>query len=81
MSDRKRSPGGVIYPIVFAQLQPRIGFAWTVRVLGFILLATSLVPALLMKSRAPPRPTRGLVDWTAFRVVPYLLLNLGLFSG
>ncbi|KUI63432.1 Riboflavin transporter MCH5 [Cytospora mali] len=73
--------GGVIYPIVFEQLQPRIGFAWTTRVLGFILLATSLVPVLVMKSRAPPRPTRGLIDWAAFRDMPYLLLNLGVFFG
>lgn len=34
-----------------------------------------------MKSRAPPRPTRGLVDRTSFRDAPYLLLNLGLFFG
>ncbi|KAK7741826.1 hypothetical protein SLS53_004891 [Cytospora paraplurivora] len=73
--------GGVIYPIVFDQLQPRIGFPWTVRVLGFILLATSLVPMLVMRSRAPPRPMQGLVDRTAFRDAPYLLLNLGLFFG
>ncbi|ROW07068.1 hypothetical protein VPNG_06651 [Cytospora leucostoma] len=73
--------GGVIYPIVFNQLQPRIGFPWAVRVLGFILLATSLVPMLVMRSRAPPRPMQGLVDRTAFRDAPYLLLNLGLFFG
>lgn len=36
---------------------------------------------LVMKSRAPPRPTQGLVDRTAFRDAPYLLLNLGLFFG
>jgi MFS family permease len=33
------SIGGVIYPVVFRQLYPRIGFAWTVRVMGFICLA------------------------------------------
>ena len=79
-SDQKSS-GGVIYPIIVAQLQPRIGFAWTARVLGFILLATSIVPTVLMKSRAPPRPPRGLFDRAALRDVPYMLLNLGFLFG
>ncbi|KAK5994189.1 MFS-type transporter dbaD [Cladobotryum mycophilum] len=76
--------GGVIYPIAFTQLQPRLGFGWATRVLGFILLGTSLLPLLMMRSRAPPRSMRGLdqlVDRTAFRDAPYLLLNLGLFFG
>lgn len=45
------------------------------------MLATALVPMLVMKARAPPRPTKGLVDRTAFRDAPYLLLKLGLFFG
>ncbi|KJZ79181.1 hypothetical protein HIM_01332 [Hirsutella minnesotensis 3608] len=73
--------GGVIYPIAFTQLQSRIGFGWATRVLGFILLATSAVPALVMKSRAPPRRARSLVDADAFRDMPYLLLNTGLLFG
>ncbi|RYP63328.1 hypothetical protein DL769_007000 [Monosporascus sp. CRB-8-3] len=73
--------GGIVYPIVFNQLQPRIGFGWATRVLGFILLATSAVPVFLMKSKAPPRPSRGLIDRSAFRDAPYLFLNLGLFFG
>ncbi|KAI1447879.1 major facilitator superfamily domain-containing protein [Annulohypoxylon stygium] len=58
-----------------------VGFGWATRVLAFILLATSAVPVFLMKSIAPPRPTRGLIDRTAFRDAPYLVLNLGLFFG
>lgn len=30
------SMGGIIYPIVFYRLIPQIGFAWSVRVLGFL---------------------------------------------
>ncbi|RYP43332.1 hypothetical protein DL770_011724 [Monosporascus sp. CRB-9-2] len=73
--------GGIIYPVVFNQLQPRVGFGWATRVLGFILLVTSVVPVFLMKSKAPPRPSRGLIDRSAFRDAPYLFLNLGLFFG
>lgn len=38
------SIGGVIYPIVFHRLQPTIGFGWATRVIGFIELATLIVP-------------------------------------
>ncbi|KAK5951924.1 hypothetical protein OHC33_007217 [Knufia fluminis] len=47
------SIGGVIYPIVFHELQPRIGFGWAVRVIGFIALATLIVPCALIKLRIP----------------------------
>jgi len=32
--------GGIIFPIVFRQLYPKIGFQWSCRVLGFISFAT-----------------------------------------
>ncbi|KAI1409391.1 major facilitator superfamily domain-containing protein [Hypoxylon sp. FL1857] len=73
--------GGIVYPIVFNQLQPQVGFGWATRSLGFILLATSLVPVFLMKANAPPRPARSLVDRSAFRDAPFLVFSLGLFFG
>ncbi|PGG99635.1 hypothetical protein GX51_06190 [Blastomyces parvus] len=73
--------GGVIYPIIFARLQPQIGFAWATRVLGFIVLATQLPPLILMKSRSSPTTKYSLVDRTAFKDVPYILLNFGLIFG
>ncbi|KAM3554245.1 hypothetical protein MY1884_006237 [Beauveria asiatica] len=73
--------GGVIFPIAFARLVPKVGFGWTCRILGFILLVTSVIPALLMRSKQPPRRDRKLIDAAAFRDVPYLLLNAGLTFG
>ncbi|KAI0153421.1 major facilitator superfamily domain-containing protein [Pestalotiopsis sp. NC0098] len=75
--------GGVIYPIMFSQLEPRIGFGWATRVIAFVILGTSLIPVMAMKSRSEPHPLRNynLVDREAFRDAPYFLLNLGLFFG
>ncbi|KAI1770218.1 major facilitator superfamily domain-containing protein [Hypoxylon cercidicola] len=73
--------GGIVYPILFNQLQPRVGFGWATRALAFIILATSLVPIFVMKSQAPPRPARNLIDRSVFRDVPYIFFNLGLFFG
>ena len=41
--------GAVIFPIAFTHLVDEIGFPWTVRVLSFILLATSIVPLAVMR--------------------------------
>ncbi|KAL2813543.1 monocarboxylate permease-like protein [Aspergillus granulosus] len=73
--------GGIIYPIIFSRLQPRIGFGWATRVIAFIVLATSLPPLLLMKSKAIPTRHYSLLDQTAFKDIPYILFNLGLIFG
>ncbi|KAI1073722.1 MFS general substrate transporter [Whalleya microplaca] len=73
--------GGIIYPIAFNRLQPHVGFGWATRVLAFIMLATSAIPVLLMKSQAPPQPSRGLLDHSAFKDAPYLIFSSGLFFG
>lgn len=60
------SIGGIIYPIAFYKLIDQIGFAWGVRVLGFIALATLLVPIFCMRQRVKPTTKRALLDISAF---------------
>ncbi|PQE28118.1 Major facilitator superfamily domain general substrate transporter protein [Rutstroemia sp. NJR-2017a BBW] len=81
MSSVGSALGGVIYPIVFTQLQPRIGFGWATRVVAFIIFGTSIIPLLVMKSRSVASPWRTVLDATALRDVPYILLNSGLLFG
>ncbi|KAI1158582.1 monocarboxylate permease-like protein [Nemania serpens] len=50
------SVGGIVLPILMSQLIPRIGFPWTVRILGFIVLAFCGSACFMVKSRLPPRP-------------------------
>ncbi|KAI4862718.1 major facilitator superfamily transporter [Hypoxylon rubiginosum] len=50
------SLGGVILPIIFNQLIPRLGFPWTLRIVALILLALCSAACLTIKSRLPPRP-------------------------
>lgn len=71
------SIGGVIYPIVFHRLQPTVGFGWATRVIGFMQLATLVIPCTVMKVRMLPAAKRKLFDWAAFKEVPYLLFTLG----
>ncbi|KAL9107242.1 MAG: hypothetical protein Q9227_007866 [Pyrenula ochraceoflavens] len=73
--------GGIIYSIVFHQLQPKIGFPWTVRVLGFITLALLAISSTAVKSRAPPGPSRRLVDVSMFNEVSFTLVAIAAFVG
>ncbi|OAA38035.1 Major facilitator superfamily domain, general substrate transporter [Cordyceps fumosorosea ARSEF 2679] len=73
--------GGAVFPIAFSRLVERLDFGWACRILGFILLVTSAIPGLLMRSKEPPQRDRKLFDATALRDVPYLLLNAGLTFG
>ncbi|KAK0936611.1 hypothetical protein LTR29_011849 [Friedmanniomyces endolithicus] len=71
------SLGGTIYPIVFRQLQPRIGFPWATRVLGFMMLSTLVVSNCVLKVRVLPEGRRRFLDLTAFREAPYLFFVAG----
>ena len=75
------SLGGVLYPIVFRQLQPRIGFGWATRALGFISLATCLFSVSVMHIRQMPKQRRSLVDPATFRETPYVLFCTAMFFG
>jgi MFS family permease len=75
------SIGGVIYPIVFHKLLPRVGFGWSTRALGFIILGTMLVPNLVMRVRVLPPSTRSLFDLPAFKIPAYAFMCFGGFIG
>ncbi|KAH7127761.1 major facilitator superfamily domain-containing protein [Dactylonectria estremocensis] len=71
--------GGVVFPIMARQLLPSAGFPWTMRAIGFILMANLVVCFLIIKPRIPPRKTGALIDWTAFKDPAYSLYAAGAF--
>ena len=75
------SMGGIIYPIVFYRLVPRIGFAWSVRILGFMALGTLLLPIFVMRMRVQPPKARALIDLTALTDVPFITFTFGGMIG
>ncbi|KIY50433.1 MFS general substrate transporter [Fistulina hepatica ATCC 64428] len=46
--------GGIIYPIIFRQMVPEVGFKWTVRTIAFINFAALAVACMTMKTRLDP---------------------------
>ncbi|KAK5946445.1 hypothetical protein PMZ80_000588 [Knufia obscura] len=75
------SVGGIIYPIVFYKLVDQVGFGWSTRIIGFIALATLLIPNLVMKMRFKPPKARALIDWSAFTDGPYILAVIAAMIG
>lgn len=77
------SVGGVIFPTMLSRLLPRIGFGWSLRIPGFIVLALLVVANLTVRSRvAPvPRPVK-LNDYVGpFSELPFVLLMLAACCG
>ncbi|PYI01587.1 monocarboxylate permease-like protein, mch4 [Aspergillus sclerotiicarbonarius CBS 121057] len=70
------SLGGIIYPIVLYRLLNQIGFPWAVRTLGFIALATFILPLTVMRTRVHIPTPRALIDRSAFTDAPFLIFTL-----
>ncbi|THZ72070.1 MFS general substrate transporter [Aureobasidium pullulans] len=75
--------GGILYPIVFVKLLPRIGFAWTTRVLGLITLVELAIAMSIMiphtKQRARTSESRRLFDLKALSEPMFAIYCLALF--
>ncbi|KAL9596982.1 MAG: hypothetical protein Q9219_005451 [cf. Caloplaca sp. 3 TL-2023] len=71
------SIGGVVYPIVVRFLFPEIGFAWTMRVLGFVNLACLATALALLSPRLPPSKGEAMVEWRVFCDLSYTYVVVG----
>ena len=73
--------GGIIFPILLQKLLPTLGFAWTARILGFILLALSIPANLWIRTRLPAsgRPHSVWPDFSIFRDRRYAVATVGVF--
>ncbi|KAF2724514.1 MFS general substrate transporter [Polychaeton citri CBS 116435] len=47
--------GGVLFPLMIQSLLPQVGWGWSIRILGFILLVLCAVSIAFCRSRVPPR--------------------------
>ncbi|KAG9311928.1 major facilitator superfamily domain-containing protein [Chiua virens] len=68
------SVGGTLFPIVAQNLIPKIGFRWTVRSFGFIVMFMLGVAILTIDRRLPPVNVKGgLLNWTALKNPAYAI--------
>ncbi|KAJ6593388.1 major facilitator superfamily domain-containing protein [Mycena capillaripes] len=68
------SLGGTIFPIVARNLIPRVGFPWTLRIMGFILIFSLGISNLTLRRRLPPKHVAGgLFNPAAFKNPAYTI--------
>lgn len=74
------SLGGVIFPIALTKMlgNESLGFGWSVRIVGFIILFLLLIAMATVRGRLPPRGGKIFLP-AAFTRVPYTLITLGIF--
>lgn len=71
--------GGTVFPIIAQQLSDKVGFPWTMRVMGFVFMFNAALMLIFARTRLPPRPRGPLVEWTAFKELPYAFYTAGAF--
>lgn len=71
--------GGLVYPAMFQQLIPQLGYGWTMRALGFTTMACLVVCNILARPRLPPHTTGPMVELAAFKETSYSLFAIGIF--
>ncbi|KAK2747537.1 hypothetical protein FQN57_002030 [Myotisia sp. PD_48] len=75
------SMGGILYPIIFRQLQLKIGFPWAIRTLGFMTFVTVLVSICFLRVRFQPEEKRSLIQLSALKDPVFTLFALSQFIG
>lgn len=72
--------GGIFFPLMILYLAPRIGFPWTIRIIGFICAAMGVIASLLLKKRLPHNKKAGAsIDIRALKDVKYALTTLAVW--
>ncbi|KAI4263074.1 MAG: hypothetical protein L6R42_001768 [Xanthoria sp. 1 TBL-2021] len=72
--------GGIIFPLALEALFPKVGFAWSVRLLALIFLVLLIIANLLIRARLPPKVGGNV--WPDFRIfgdVTFALTTAGVF--
>lgn len=75
------SVGAVVYSTLFRHLVAEVGFAWTCRIYGFIILGTLLFSIAVMRTRIEPVHHRSLIAKQALREPTFLVFLAGIFLG
>lgn len=74
------SIGGIVFPLMLQSLFPRLGWGWSVRALGFLVLGICGCANFLIRSRLPPAVgASARPDFNIFRNSAFTLTTVGMF--
>jgi predicted MFS family arabinose efflux permease len=73
--------GGMVFPAIALSLLHRVGFGWTVRVMGFVMLFNAILVFAFAKAAPGKRKGGPLVEWSAFKEATYAVFCVAIFLG
>lgn len=68
--------GGAVFPILLQRLLSTVGFAWAVRIQGFLALACCIIATLTISTPSPKNKSTPWIDTKSFRDIKYMLVCL-----
>ncbi|KAJ5798012.1 uncharacterized protein N7503_007308 [Penicillium pulvis] len=71
--------GGAIFPLIIMFVAPRIGFAWSIRIIALICAALCSVACLTVRTRLPQKKAATFLDLKALLDLKYGSASLGVF--
>ena len=75
------SLGGICWPIVLRTTFQRLGWAWSMRILGFMFVFFLTVGNLCIKGRLPTKARKGSIDLHCFTDSRFLWATTGVFCN
>jgi hypothetical protein len=73
----QKQVGGVVFPIMLRRLFATVGFAWGIRIAGFVCLACCVVATLTVTSRLSTSKPDSHDHVPSFKDAPFILLAIG----
>ncbi|KAI9162916.1 MFS monocarboxylate transporter [Paramyrothecium foliicola] len=71
--------GGIVFPVMAQNLLPKIGFQWTLRAIGLVVLTNTAIVLAVVKTRLPGRKSGPILELSAFKETPYSLFAIGMW--
>lgn len=71
--------GGIVLPVMFNAALPKIGFAWSMRMYGFIATALFALVQVLLKKRLPPKEGVRILELEALKDKIFVTYIIGSF--
>lgn len=73
------SVGGLVFAAILQNVLPSLGYAWAMRICGFVVMATSIPANYVLKPMKLRRAKGPIIEWGAFKELEYSLFCTAMF--
>lgn len=73
--------GGIVFPVIFGNLLPLVGFGWSMRIFAFVALTLFCCSQILLRKRLPPKQSARILEFDALKDGVFVLFIIGSFMN